>query len=174
MTERSRSLPSSGEDDPMGFAVGEEDDSAARHGMRSRFISPGRFPNRKAWSRTVVGNYYCKAFPMLGQPRKDILPQIPQLEQKTLGFVGALLGSSYPEVVKEAALFNSSALRSQTAFRIADGHLMGWEGVMDRFGSCEGSCTHVWNYEVATPFLYGAWLGRCATWSSTTPRRRTD
>ncbi|MBR4517292.1 MAG: hypothetical protein IKO60_07855, partial [Bacteroidaceae bacterium] len=61
----------------------------------------------------------------------------------------------YPEEVKEAALFNLSALRSQTTFRIPSGHLMGWEGVWNRSGSCKGSCTHVWNYEVSTPFLFG-------------------
>lgn len=66
-----------------------------------------------------------------------------------------ILNSSYPETVKEAALFNLATLRSQTVFRLPSGHLMGWEGIMDRFGSCQGSCTHVWNYEMATPFLFG-------------------
>lgn len=113
------------------------------------------FPNRKAWSQTVVGNYYSTLYEDAWDAARKIVPQIPRLEDETLLFVNAFLGSSYPEEVKEAALFNLSALRSQTTFRIPSGHLMGWEGVWNRSGSCKGSCTHVWNYEVATPFLFG-------------------
>lgn len=113
------------------------------------------FPNRKAWSQTVVGNYYSTLYEDAWDAARKIVPQIPRLEDETLLFVNAFLGSSYPEEVKEAALFNLSALRSQTTFRIPSGHLMGWEGVWNRSGSCKGSCTHVWNYEVSTPFLFG-------------------
>ncbi len=59
-------------------------------------------------------------------------------------------------VTKEAALFNLSTLRSQTFFRTADGHPLGWEGCLDDVGSCLGSCTHVWNYELATGALFGS------------------
>lgn len=83
-----------------------------------------------------------------------------------------ILNSSYPETVKEAALFNLATLRSQTVFRLPSGHLMGWEGIMDRFGSCQGSCTHVWNYEMATPFCSVVWHRQCAMWSLTMPRKR--
>ena len=113
------------------------------------------FPNRKAWSETVVGNYYSTLYKDAWDAARMILPQIPRLEEESLLFVQSFLDSSFPDVVKESALFNLSVLRSQTVFRIPSGHLMGWEGVMDRFGSCQGSCTHVWNYEVATPFLFG-------------------
>lgn len=113
------------------------------------------FPNRKAWSKTVVGNYYCTKFKDAWAAAEDIVPRMASLERETLRFVDAFLSSSYPDEVKEAALFNLSVLRSQTVFRLPSGHLMGWEGVMDRFGSCQGSCTHVWNYETATAFLFG-------------------
>lgn len=119
------------------------------------FYLTWNFPNRKAWSKEVVGNFYSQQYPDAWKAAEKIVPQIPELEKQTLSFVNAFLKSSFPEVVKEAALFNLATLRSQTVFRLPSGHLMGWEGVMDRFGSCAGSCTHVWNYEVATPFLFG-------------------
>jgi uncharacterized protein (DUF608 family) len=118
------------------------------------FYLTWHFPNRFAWSKTNVGNYYATqygdAWDVIEKKNKDL----PELTDNTLKFVNAFLESSYPEYVKEAALFNLSTLRSQTVFRTRDGRMFGWEGVMDRFGSCFGSCTHVWNYEQATAFLY--------------------
>ncbi len=120
-----------------------------------RFFITWDFPARYAWSKVPVGNYYSTHYLDAWDAAQKIVPQIPELEQKTKLFLKAFLSSTLPDEVKEAALFNLSTLRSQTVFRIKSGHLMGWEGVMDEFGSCQGSCTHVWNYEVATPFLYG-------------------
>ena len=119
------------------------------------FYLTWNFPNRKAWAAEVVGNYYSQLYSDAWDAAEKIVPRIPELEHETLRFVNALIQSSYPDVVKEAALFNLNVLRSQTVFRLPSGHLMGWEGVRDRVGSCMGSCTHVWNYEVATPFLFG-------------------
>lgn len=144
----------SNENDPMA-SLAVKKIIAPRSKETITFFLTWSFPNRKAWSHTVVGNYYCKEYSDAWLASEKIIPRMPNLESQTLKFVNAFLNSSYPAVVKEAALFNLSVLRSQTVFRLPDGHLMGWEGVMDRFGSCAGSCTHVWNYEVATPFLFG-------------------
>jgi non-lysosomal glucosylceramidase len=85
-----------------------------------------------------------------------IAPQLDELEKKTVEFVKAFVDSDLPPVIKEAALFNASTLRTQTSFRAEDGRFYGWEGCNDYDGCCTGSCTHVWNYEQATPFLYGS------------------
>jgi uncharacterized protein (DUF608 family) len=119
------------------------------------FFITWNFPNRKAWSSTVVGNYYSTLYKDAWDVCVKILPNLSDLESNTLGFVNLILASDYPGVLKEAALFNLATLRSQTVFRITDGHLMAWEGIFDIFGSCYGSCTHVWNYEQAIAFLFG-------------------
>ena len=142
------------DDDPMASLSVKQKLEAGEKKVFNFYIT-WNFPNRYAWSPVKVGNYYSTQFQDAWDVAQKTIPRIPDLEEKTLRFVNAIAGSTYPEEVKEAALFNLSTLRSQTVFRLPDGHLMGWEGVMDNFGSCMGSCTHVWNYEQATAFLFG-------------------
>ncbi|HKK68859.1 MAG TPA: GH116 family glycosyl hydrolase, partial [Bacteroidales bacterium] len=120
-----------------------------------QFFLTWHFPNRKAWSSEVVGNYYTTQYTNAKDVIFQTYPKLNNLEAKTIDFVNAFINSDLPDAVKEAALFNLSTLRTQTVFRIKSGHMMGWEGCMDRNGSCAGSCTHVWNYEQATAFLFG-------------------
>ena len=127
------------------------------------FYITWHFPNRLDWNQgwtignngKIVGNYYTTQYKNAWDVIEKEATKLTSLENKTIAFVDAFTKSNIPTVVKEAALFNSSTLRSQTVFRLPSGHLMGWEGVMNEAGSCYGSCTHVWNYENATPFLYG-------------------
>ena len=150
MVEKSQPL----ESDPMA-SLAVKKQIAPNQTETFVFYLTWNFPNRKAWSESVVGNYYSTLYDDAWDAAGKIVPRMAELEEGTTQFVNALLESSYPEVVKEAALFNLSVLRSQTVFRIPSGHLMGWEGIWNRSGSCKGTCTHVWNYEVATPFLFG-------------------
>ena len=143
-----------GDQDPMGaLSVKAVLKPGEKHCFN--FYLTWNFPNRLAWSSENVGNYYSTLYPDSWKSAMEFIPKVGEYEKRTLSFVNAFLSSSYPDVVKEAALFNLAVLRSQTVFRIKDGHMLGWEGVMDHYGSCAGSCTHVWNYEVATPFLFG-------------------
>ena len=77
-----------------------------------------------------------------------------RLEAETRKFVGALYDSSLPEPVLEAAGANLSVLKSPTCLRLEDGSFYGFEGCAPRAGNCEGSCSHVWSYAYALPFLF--------------------
>ena len=149
LTERNQSA----DDDPMASL-------AVKKTIRPKqtetfvFYLTWNFPNRKGWAKSIVGNYYSRQYRDAWDVAGKVIPNMRELEDETLLFVNSLLKSDYPEVIKEAALFNLATLRSQTIFRLPSGHLLGWEGVLDRVGSCYGSCTHVWNYEMATPFLF--------------------
>lgn len=156
LTEKSKLV----DDDPLASLAVQKAIAPGQTQTFTFFIS-WNFPNRAAWAsfstksdQPAVGNYYSTQYADAWDVMVKTLPRLPALEQKTLQFVNAFLKSDYPDVIKEAALFNLATLRSQTVFRIPSGHLMGWEGVFDEFGSCFGSCTHVWNYEQATAFLF--------------------
>jgi len=149
------------DDDPLASLAVQQEIAPGQTAAFTFFLT-WNFPNRRSWSSfalqsgdETVGNYYSTQYADAWQVALKTVPQLPVLESTTLQFVRAFLSSDMPAVIKEAALFNLAALRSQTVFRLPSGHLMGWEGVFDEAGSCFGSCTHVWNYEQATAFLFG-------------------
>lgn len=120
------------------------------------FVLAWHFPRRRAWSGDeIVGNHYTTLYGDAWEALERAAPLLDGLEERTVAFVRAFCDSDLPAPVKEAALFNLSTLRSQTLFRTPDGRFFGWEGTADDHGSCHGSCTHVWNYETATPYLFG-------------------
>ncbi|MBI1390995.1 MAG: hypothetical protein GC154_21405 [bacterium] len=127
------------------------------------FLLTWRFPNRVTWTpeggehaaEDIIGNYYAARFDDAWSAAASFTTKRSALETRTLEFINAFLGSDLPEVVKEAALFNVCTLRSQTSFRTPDGRFYGFEGCCNHQGCCWGSCTHVWNYEQATAFLFG-------------------
>ena len=79
-----------------------------------------------------------------------------RLQAATYLFHETLFASSLPEVVLDGISANISILKSPVCLRLEDGTFYGWEGVGSKAGSCEGSCTHVWNYAQALPFLFPA------------------
>ncbi|TDE11449.1 GH116 family glycosyl-hydrolase [Jiangella asiatica] len=120
------------------------------------FLLTWHFPNRRSWDGSAtVGNHYATVYGDAWDVTSRTAADLSSLESRSLAFVHALVGSDLPEAAKEAALFNISTLRTQTCFRTADGRFYGWEGCLDGTGSCFGNCTHVWNYELATPYLFG-------------------
>ncbi len=137
------------------------------------FVLTWNFPHRLAWEaqpnygeHTPIKNHYATVYQDAWEVAKDITANLQSLEERTVEFVNAFVDSDVPEVIKEAALFNVANLRSQTLFRDEDGYAFGWEGTGSvkglainpkgaKAGWGFGSCTHVWNYEVTTPFLFG-------------------
>lgn len=128
------------------------------------FLLAWHFPNRTpdwcGWSappgkeKTIIGNYYATRFKDAWDAAQYSASHLEDLEARTRSFAKAFRESTLPDVVKEAASANLSTLASTTCFRTADGEFHGFEGSNDTIGCCFGNCTHVWNYETATAFLF--------------------
>ncbi|MCP3931066.1 MAG: hypothetical protein GY705_18440 [Bacteroidetes bacterium] len=140
------------------------------------FYITWNFPNRRGWdlgknkankfgTDKIVGNYYSTRYTDAWDVAQNVNKNITSLEKKTVDFVSAFCESDIPESIKEAALFNSCNLRSQTVFQTADGYPFGFEGTGSvqgtKLGAASasgwglGTCFHVWNYESTVPFLFG-------------------
>jgi non-lysosomal glucosylceramidase len=77
-----------------------------------------------------------------------------RLERETRAFADALFSSTLPSVVLDAISSQLSILKTTTCLRLQDGTFYAWEGCRPQAGCCEGTCTHVWNYAQALPYLF--------------------
>jgi len=149
---------------------------AARFQMRpgetgsSKFVISWSFPNcYNYWKPKKEGqdecacpskekgtwrNYYATLFEDSTKSATFSLENWQRLYDGTLRFKDALFSSTLPTFVLDAISANISILKTPTALRLEDGSFYGWEGCNPASGCCEGSCTHVWNYQYALPFLF--------------------
>ena len=129
---------------------------------RVRFVISWSFPNcENYWKEEQAGamswkNYYATRWQDSVASAQYAIEQWPRLYDETRRFQEALFASTIPLPALDAVSANISILKSPTVLRLEDGTFYGWEGLHPDEGCCEGSCTHVWNYQQALPFLFPA------------------
>ncbi|PXA98728.1 beta-glucosidase [Nostoc sp. 3335mG] len=101
-------------------------------------------------------NYYSTIWPDSLASATDALARWEDLAGRTIAFRDGIFRSTLPPEVKDAASSTLALLRTATVIRLENGELWAWEGQHTNDGSCEGSCTHVWNYQQALPHLFPA------------------
>lgn len=124
-----------------------------------RFLISWNYPNRRnTWNpnapQTVWKNYYATLFEDSVETAYYAFKNWKRLEEETVRFHDCLFASNLEEAFLDAVSANLSVLKSPTCLRLEDGTFYGFEGCRETEGSCEGSCTHVWNYAYALPWLF--------------------
>ncbi len=136
---------------------------------RLRFIISWNFPTcENYWSREGKDlaensgifpywkNYYASIWRTSCESAVYALTNWNRLHRETMTFHDAVFSSSLPTEVIDAVSANISTLKTPTVLRLEDGTFYGFEGCHANSGCCEGTCTHVWNYAQALPFLFPA------------------
>jgi uncharacterized protein (DUF608 family) len=98
--------------------------------------------------------YYRHRFDDAWAVARTAIRQHDHLKEESERFSRALYGSTLPAEVLDAVGSNLAILKSPTVMRQSDGSLWCWEGCLPGAGCCPGSCTHVWNYAQAIPYLF--------------------
>lgn len=118
--------------------------------------NPYKVKNESGEEKDVImQNYYSFLFPSALDSARYALAEWDRLFTSTRKFHDALWDSTLPTEVIDAVSAAISVLKTPTCLRIGKaGNFYGWEGLGEQFGSCEGSCSHVWNYVYSTCFLF--------------------
>ena len=119
------------------------------------------FPNRQSipcgndGTKTFTfKNYYAAKFSDSKNAVLYILKNQAYLYSETRKFHDLIYQSTYPSYVKDAIMSQAASLKTNLVIRDEKGEFYGYEGLSDETGCCEGTCTHVWNYEQTLAFLF--------------------
>lgn len=124
------------------------------------------FPNRYGWwpdghrpglkpdDSRIFQNYYSTQWTDAEDVACYLYAQGEMLYNYSRNFADALYSTTLDADVIESLVSAITVIRSNTCFRLSDGHFFGWEGCFEHAGSCPGTCTHVWNYAQALAFLF--------------------
>lgn len=104
--------------------------------------------------KPIWKNYYAHLFEDAFDVANKLVQKENELYQETIRYHDALFSTTIPSYVIDAIASNTSILKTTTCLRLPKGTFYGWEGCSATRGSCEGSCTHVWGYQQALPFLF--------------------
>jgi non-lysosomal glucosylceramidase len=129
-----------------------------------RFAIGWHFPvgnvywHQRATEGKQVGwrNYYASQWDSSHSAVAETFARWDELRTATFAFRDTLFGSDLPVDIIDATAGTMSILRTGTVLRLDNGELWGWEGQFTDGGSCEGSCTHVWNYQQTVAYLFPA------------------
>ena len=106
-------------------------------------------PQQQTWKHE-----YCRRFQNAAGVRNYCFDKWEYLLECSRQFARALHCTTMPEVCVEAAAANLAVLKSPTCLRLETGEFWAFEGTGATYGSCEGTCDHVWNYQYALAFLF--------------------
>ncbi len=127
------------------------------------FFLTWHFPRVRHWKTVETDgvdrtpgwlNWYATQWTDAWDVTRYLAEHFPRLRRQTHEFRDALFASTLPWHVLDAVSSQLSILKSPTCLRLTDGTFYGFEGCSDNSGCCEGSCTHVWNYAQALPYLF--------------------
>jgi len=131
-----------------------------RGSMTVPFVIAWHFPTVAHWRSPDSGqtptwrNYFATVWSDAWDVAAYVNENLERLHDETARFRDTLFGSTLPQPALDAVSSQLSTLKTPTCLRLTDGTFYGFEGCSDTTGCCEGSCTHVWNYAQALPYLF--------------------
>ena len=110
--------------------------------------------NESYLSKNRWRNYYVRFFSSSLECAAYCFAHWDRLNAETKQFTESLYSSTVPNEIIEAVASNLCILKSSTILRHSDGNIIGFEGSHAKAGSCEGNCSHVYNYAYALAHLF--------------------